>query len=529
AMPTERAAAPAASDRIAPEFDPRKQLADVRNSDAPADLPSTESPAEPLDLDRPTAPAPLPSESTAGAGDTSEGTTGDAELSSRFSRRPTRSRDLAGSVPEAERGTSDGAAPSTSSPAGRGLAMSGVDRLRPSDENLPSLSRPDAAPLTGRRAGVPEVYQLRRLDRRSDIARRNGGTQGSEEAVELSLKWLAAHQHADGYWDADAHGAGKVDVDEQGIQRNNAGKTADSGLTALAILAFLGAGYTHEEGEYAETVDRALKWLVAKQRDDGFLGYGAAHFEQMYCHGMATYALAEAYGMQADSSNTRLRRPLERAVLYIAAMQHRDGGWRYEKGQAGDMSMFGWQLMALKSAEIAGVSMPGATRTKMIEFLRDRSLGENGGLAAYRKTDPQIPATPAMTAEALFCKQILGMTRTNPASLEAVGYLLKNTPKRSELNYYYWYYGTLALFQFGGSSWERWNASLRDLLVAEQIKDGPDAGSWAPRDAWGPYGGRVYSTAVATLSLEVYYRFLPLYRAVELPSEKAAGEPTAER
>ena len=517
--PLERAALPAASDRLATEFDPQKQLADLRGADEPARLPAMESEEDALRIDRPTAPLPLPAEELAGAGGPSEGTEGDAALSSRFSRRPMRSRDFGGTLPSQERGDSESESPSIPR---RDRTLSSIDRPLPVPGDLPRISRPDSAPLTERRQAVPETYQLRAIDKRSEVARQNGGTEASEQSVELSLKWLAAHQNAAGFWDADAHGAGQVGVDEEGVNRQHAGKTADSGLTALAVLAFLGAGYTQTEGPYTETVEKALDWLIANQRADGFLGGEAAHFEQMYCHGMATYALAEAYGMQSDKSNSRLRRPLEKAVLYIAAQQGQDGGWRYVKGQAGDMSMFGWQLMALKSAEIGGVPMPGASRSKMIQFLKDRSLGDDGGLAAYRDG---LRATPAMTAEAMFCKQMLGMTRTNPASVEAVSYLLKNAPRRSELNYYYWYYGTLAMFQYGGKAWETWNASLRDLLIAEQTREGDDAGSWPPRDAWGSYGGRVYSTAVATLSLEVYYRFLPLYRT----SQRVSGEPTAGR
>lgn len=369
---------------------------------------------------------------------------------------------------------------------------------------------------------MPEAYQLRQLDHRSEVARRNGGTAASEQAVEGALAWLAANQARAGYWDADAHGAGQVARDQEGIDRKYAGKTADSGVTALALLAFLGAGYTRDEGKYAQNVDRAIEWLVANQRANGFLGGDAAHFEQNYCHGMATYALAEAHGMRSDPADERLRVPLEKAVAYVVSQQLDDGGWRYDKARNtdGDMSMFGWQLMAMRSADIVGVPVPPVAKAKAILFLKDRSLGESGGLAAYRKTKPQTPATPAMTAEALFCKQTLGLGRTNPASVEAVAFLLRNLPKRSEMNLYYWYYGTLAMYQYGGSAWDRWNAALRDLLVGEQVKEGPNAGSWEPRDAWGPYGGRVYSTAVAALSLEVYYRFLPLYRAVEQPGSE---------
>jgi len=174
--------------------------------------------------------------------------------------------------------------------------------------------------------------------------------------------------------------------------------------------------------------------------------------------------------------------------------------------------MFGWQLMALKSAEIAGIPIPDRSRKLMVQFLKDRSLGEHRGLAAYRITEPPLPPTPSMTAEALFCKQMLGIHRDNPASVEAIEYLLEHLPKRSEQNLYYWYYGTLAMYQYGGDPWRQWNERLRDLLVEDQRKTGHAAGSWDPRPPWGPYGGRIYSTALSTLCLEVYYRFLPLYQ-----------------
>ena len=173
------------------------------------------------------------------------------------------------------------------------------------------------------------------------------------------------------------------------------------------------------------------------------------------------------------------------------------------------MSVFGWQLMALKSAGIAGVVVPQSVGDGMVAFLKARSLGQNKGLAAYR---PGEPVSASMTAEALFCKQMFKIRRTNSASIEAVDYLLQRLPKRSETNQYYWYYGTLAMYQYGGKPWRKWNEALRDLLVTGQITTGDTAGSWDPKGPWGPYGGRIYSTALNTLCLEVYYRFLPLYQ-----------------
>ncbi len=231
----------------------------------------------------------------------------------------------------------------------------------------------------------------------------------------------------------------------------------------------------------------------------------------MYCHGMATYAMGEAYGMQSDPTvDTRLRKPLAKAVAYILETQStRDGGWRYLKGQISDVSMFGWQLMALKSAETAGIAVPDAAKRKMIQFLLDHSSGKNKGLASYQK---RYKVSETMTAEALFCKQIFRIPRNHPASKEAAEYLLARKPRRSKLNLYYWYYGTLAMFQYGGGEWKQWNDAVRAALVAEQTTSGANEGSWDPKGPWGRYGGRVYSTALSALCLEVYYRFLPLYK-----------------
>ncbi len=387
---------------------------------------------------------------------------------------------------------------------------------------VPNADRgqPGTAHIAGR-ATAPTTYQLRNLGRRTENARKFGGTERSEQAVELSLKWLAVVQTNDGFWDGDAFGAGNVVADADGrdergvfIKDGVPGRHADTGLTGLATLAFLGAGYTHEEGPYTKHVERALRWLIKQQQEDGYLGGDAAYYERMYCHAMATYALAEAYGMQSDPTvdTAGLRAPLIRAVGYILDNQNPDGGWRYRKGQKSDMSMFGWQLMALKSADIAGIPIPKETRERMLSFLRESSLGERKGLATYRQAEPAMPHTPAMTAEALFCKQMLGIERAHPASAEAAEFLMQNLPRRSETNFYYWYYGTLAMYQYGGKSWQDWNEQLRDQLIDAQRTSGDLAGSWDPRGPWGSYGGRIFSTALATLSLEVYYRFLPLYQ-----------------
>lgn len=394
--------------------------------------------------------------------------------------------------------------------------IAGVTVTKPStidrDNLQPRLSGTATRIPHSRRTGqLPATYRLRSLAKRKASAEKYGGTDASERAVEKALRWLAKHQHPDGYWDAALHGSGKIRLDERRTDRDYAGKDSDTGVTALALLAFLGAGYTHEEGQYAQTVDKALRWLISQQQENGFLGGNARHYAKMYCHGMATYAMGEAYAMQSDPTvDTRLRKPLAKAVAYILDTQSTtDGGWRYLKGQISDVSMFGWQLMALKSAETAGIAVPDDAKRRMIQFLIAHSSGKNKGLASYQK---RYKVSETMTAEALFCKQIFRIPRDHPASKEAAEYILARKPQRSKLNLYYWYYGTLAMYQYGGKEWTEWNDAVRDALVAEQATKGDDDGSWDPKGPWGPYGGRVYSTALSALCLEVYYRFLPLYK-----------------
>jgi hypothetical protein len=184
------------------------------------------------------------------------------------------------------------------------------------------------------------------------------------------------------------------------------------------------------------------------------------------------------------------------------------GGWRYRPGDLGDTSQLGWQVMALRSAELAGIDVPEGAREGAVRFLKSVSSGAHGGLAAYR---PGELSSRPMTAEALFCRQILGMRCDNPAGAEAAVYLAEQLPGDGQPNLYYWYYSTLALYQWQGEHWQRWNLSLQKTLVESQVKAGAAAGSWPPESVWSGYGGRAYSTALGALCLEVYYRFLPLY------------------
>jgi hypothetical protein len=352
----------------------------------------------------------------------------------------------------------------------------------------------------------PSVYKQRLAPDRERIARRHGGGPETEAAVEAALRWLADNQSADGRWDADRHGAGRENR-VHGHDRQGAGFKADTAMTGLAILSYLGAGHTHQDGPYQETVERGLEYLMSEQADDGNLSGRATLFAKMYCHGMAALALCEAYAMTSDK---RLETAVRRAVAYTRAAQDpKTGGWRYQPGDSGDMSQHGWQVMTLKSAELAGVPIPAPTRARMVKFIDAMTTGPHGGLARYRLGQA---ATRSMTAEALFCRQLLGAERGPRATSEAVAFLLEEPPGAGRDNFYYWYYATLALYQTQGDAWDQWNAALKARLLPLQQTAGDLAGSWNPGTVWGGYGGRVYATAMAALSLEVYYRYLPLYK-----------------
>lgn len=351
---------------------------------------------------------------------------------------------------------------------------------------------------------LPSLYQSRVAVDRLGAARLHGGSARTESAVEAALKWLAASQSTDGRWDASQFGAGR-ETRTFGHDRHGAGAEADTGVTGLALLAFLAAGHTHLDGKYRDNVQRGLEFLLRSQREDGYLAGKAELFASMYCHGMASLAISEAFAMTGDN---RLRPYVERAVRYTVSAQHgASGGWRYQPAEQGDLSQFGWQVMALKSAELAGIAIPERTQAGMARFLRSVSSGKHRGLASYR---PGEGATRTMTAEGLACRIFLGVDRDPLTIAEGADFVLQELPKDGQPNLYYWYYGTLALYQLQDARWQRWNDALQDQLLRRQRTDGELAGSFDVDDIWGGYGGRVYTTSMAALCLEVYYRYLPL-------------------
>jgi hypothetical protein len=371
----------------------------------------------------------------------------------------------------------------------------------------PEVTNPSAPPVAG------NAYSMRNAPGRMGLVSGQGGNAKTEAAVSAALKWLAGAQSNDGRWDAMRFGAGREEM-TLGQNRGGAGQGADTGVTALALLAFLGAGHSHVEGAYQDNVRRGIDFLLRSQAADGSLFGDATLYAQMYCHSMATFALTEAMAVTGDR---RLEGAATKAVNYsLAAQNATTGGWRYRPGDTGDTSQLGWQIMALASAQRAGIRIPDRSWNGVGRFLRTVERGANGGLASYR---PDSPASTSMTAEALYCRLVLqemyGTQLMESAATEATSQLLASPPSIERTNLYYWYYATLALHHrqqandAAKAAWRTWNDAMTSALTKTQLSSGDNVGSWESNTIWGGYGGRVYTTAMATMCLEVYYRYAP--------------------
>lgn len=342
---------------------------------------------------------------------------------------------------------------------------------------------------------------------RVEMIRQEGGTTLTEAAVSRGLRWLHLHQSNDGSWSLDRfHHTRSCD----GRCHGHATLRSDAAATALVLLPFLGAGQTHLVGRYQDSVSLGLRWLIEHQEPDGDLRADSEGNSGMYAHGQAAIVLCEAYAMTGDA---QLQEPAQRAVDFIVAAQHEAGGWRYRPGEPGDTSVLGWQLMALQSARAADLEVPQHVLENAGHFL-DTVADFDGVLYAYMHGKQP---TPVMTAEALLCRMYLGWDMSHVGLRNGVDQLIeKHLPDRGRSNFYYWYYGTQVMHHVGGAAWREWNHSVRDVLVDSQETSGHQAGSWEPQGQHDVTGGRLYTTALATCTLEVYYRHVPIFRQIEL-------------
>lgn len=393
------------------------------------------------------------------------------------------------------------------------LAMSVADLNQPvmvSVDDLAPTINPHADATVPVKLDLSDATSGRSTATRASMVEKFGGNAASEAAVAAGLRWLIRHQLADGGWSFEH--TEHPDCDGKCSQPGNMGINRTA-ATGLALLSFLGAGETHQAGQYQPQIDKALKFLVqaGKTTSSGFdlrgeTGIGSSH-AAFYSHGICTIALCEAFALTKDAA---LRMPAQQALNFIVSSQDPNGGgWRYTPQQSGDTSVVGWQIMALKSGQNAGLQVPTEVMKNAERFLN------SVGRVEYGYTDSKQPRK-SMTAVGLLCRMYLGWGRREGSLRRGVVSLDRAGPDKN--NMYYNYYATQVLHHYGGDQWTRWNDVLRDHLVKTQLtaKAGHAEGSWDVADPHGSSGGRLYMTCLAVMTLEVYYRHLPLYQRDKL-------------
>ncbi len=366
------------------------------------------------------------------------------------------------------------------------------------------------------------IFAQRITGQRGDTLRKRGGNQATQDASLRALRWLKLHQEEDGRWTGTSGGgSGRRDV--------------DAAMTGLAVLTYLARGETSDRNlspEFAETIERALRWLVANQ----IAGGGWA---RSYQHPIATYALCEAYSMTRVPA---VRAAAERGLDILIAGQNPQGGWRYtmQPTDTSDSSVMGWCVQALKAGQMADLRRPG-----LDEALKRAVQGWN---ALYRGNADMggfgytSPGVRPLTGIGVLSLQLLGEANSDPAR-GGLQHLVNN---RNEFAWagatwrdmYFWYYDTQARFHEGGESWEDWNRRFARPLVEAQVRipnaiadtlgNPADVGYWCTGN---DRGGRVMDTTLSALQLMVYYRYLPTYQtpaaivAAEAPTPAPAPDP----
>jgi hypothetical protein len=325
--------------------------------------------------------------------------------------------------------------------------------------------------------------------------------QYTEAAVIKALEWLKNHQEADGSW-----GPNKP------------------AMTGLGLLTFLAHGETPASEKYGPTVEKAIRWLASNQREDGKF-CDTDPQPGVYAQAIATYAVSEAYGVTRIPA---LKSVMEKAVKVLLDGQQAGGGWDYgyKKTARRDTSVSGWNIQAMKAAYIAGASNPGLKEglNKAIQDLKSAFIPETG---MFYYSGPDSHRTHSITAVAVLCLQLTGNADSKEAraGLQALQDADVDYQKPPPWAMYAWYYITQAKFHHGGSGWSSWNDKFARAYVRAQNPDG----SWTAAGANVPEGegrevnnGPVYSTTLAALTLQVYYRLLPTYKADAVHSEEPA-------
>lgn len=301
----------------------------------------------------------------------------------------------------------------------------------------------------------------------------------TKKACEKALAWLARQQHEDGSF-------------------SEGGYTHNTAITSFAMLSFMSQGHLPGQGLYGPNVAKAARFLIASARpSDGYLI--GARGGNMYCHGMATLALAELWGQTNDDE---IKPVVKKATELIIKCQSPNGGWRYEPAPTGsDISVTIMQVMALRAAKNAGLHVPDVTLKKAIEYIKSCYQPSQGGYT-YMPTSGSVGF--ARTAAGTCVLYLTGEYEAKEIN-KSVEYLKNHFDSPTHF-YYGHYYASHAMHQHGGKDWEEWYGKLVRYFVPKQSPDG----SWSStnRREVGP----VYQTAIAVICLSVPAHYLPIFQ-----------------
>ncbi|MBI4566398.1 MAG: terpene cyclase/mutase family protein [Planctomycetes bacterium] len=373
-----------------------------------------------------------------------------------------------------------------------------------------------------------------RLGGKRNLVARGGGGDATEDAVLAALKWLSRHQNGDGSWSVVDHTKNCGKVNPQKYPGQCGGSPGhgdfDTGVTGLSLLAFLGAGYSHLSKDtydgicFGDVVRKGLQWMMSHQDPEGCIGPRTAQ-KYAYNHHICALAISEAYGL---TGSNLFKDQAQKSVDFTVASQNPSKAWRYSyKSGDNDSSVTGWAVMVLKSAELSGLTFPRTSydgARAWFDEVTDEAYGRVGyihkgtGKVFVVGMNEHFSHHEALSAIAVMSRIFMDRTKADPRITNGCDLLLKDLPqwKDVEIDYYYWYYASLALFQYDGPSgpkWKAWNEKMKDALVKNQNMGsaGCKHGSWDPIDRWSGEGGRVYGTAINALTLEVYYRYANVF------------------
>ena len=189
-----------------------------------------------------------------------------------------------------------------------------------------------------------------------------------DRSINQALEYIAKRQHPDGAWSIDSIGE-------------------STAATSLAVMAFLAAGHTPGEGPYGVQIEKGIRWVIDHREPNGMLIHKTSH-GPMYSHGISTLMLAEVVGMLRLEDAARARRALERGIRLILEAQaipkneRHQGGWRYQpSSRDSDLSVTGWQLLALRAAKDIGCDVPAEAIDLAVEYVKQCATPEQRGFA----------------------------------------------------------------------------------------------------------------------------------------------------